>query len=102
MNEQHKNIVKYHNDLNEITFQKFNQVDFDFFMVLCSKLRDSQNNEVTISKDDKNYSEDDENNELITADAYEGKTISVKGLAGSYDGEWQIVVFSANNIIISD
>ena len=44
----------------------------------------------------------DENNELITADAYEGKTISVKGLAGSYDGEWQIVVFSANNIIISD
>lgn len=52
MNEQHKNIVKYHNDLNEITFQKFNQVDFDFFMVLCSKLRDSQNNEVTISFDD--------------------------------------------------
>ena len=44
----------------------------------------------------------DENGELITADAYEGKTISVKGLAGSYDGEWQIVVFSANNIIISD
>ena len=44
----------------------------------------------------------DENNELITADAYEGKTISVKGLAGSYDGEWQIVVFSADDITISD
>ena len=44
----------------------------------------------------------DENNELITADAYEGKTISVRGLAGSYDGEWQIVVFSADNITISD
>ena len=44
----------------------------------------------------------DENNELITADAYEGKTISVRGLAGSYDGEWQIVVFSADNITIID
>ncbi len=44
----------------------------------------------------------DENNELITADAYEGKTISVKGLAGRHDGEWQIVVFSADNITISD
>ncbi len=46
--EDNKNIVKYHNDMNEITFQKFGQVDFDFFMVLCSKLRDSGNNEVSI------------------------------------------------------
>ena len=46
--EQEKNIVKYHNDMNEITFQKFGQVDFDFFMVLCSKLRDSRGNKVVI------------------------------------------------------
>ena len=45
----HKNIVKYHNDMNEITFQRFNQVDFDFFMALCSKLRDSKDSEVVIS-----------------------------------------------------
>jgi len=34
--------------MNEITFQRFGQVDFDFFMVLCSKLRDSGENEVVI------------------------------------------------------
>ena len=44
----------------------------------------------------------DENNELITADAYEGKTIDVKGLIGIYDGEYQIIVFSADHITISD
>lgn len=43
-----ENVVKYHNDLNEITFQKFGQVDFDFFMVLCSALRNSGDNEVMI------------------------------------------------------
>ena len=48
----HKNIVKYHNDMNEITFQKFGQVDFDFFMVLCSQLRDSGSSEVVISFSD--------------------------------------------------
>lgn len=46
--EDKKNIVKYHNDMNEITFQNFGQVDFDFFMVLCSKLRDSGENTVVI------------------------------------------------------
>ena len=46
--EDKKNIVRYHNDMNEITFQRFGQVDFDFFMVLCSKLRDSGDSEVVI------------------------------------------------------
>ena len=44
----------------------------------------------------------DENNELITADAYEGRTIDVRGLIGIYDGEYQIIVFSADHITISD
>lgn len=50
--DESKEIVKYHNDLNEITFQRFSQVDFDFFMVLCSKLKDSGENEVVISFDE--------------------------------------------------
>lgn len=48
MKNEGKNIVKYHNDMNEITFQKFGQVDFDFFMVLCSKLRDSGESSIVI------------------------------------------------------
>lgn len=48
---ENKKIVKYHNDLNEITFQKFGQVDFDFFMVLCSTLRDSGDNKAVIPFD---------------------------------------------------
>ncbi len=44
----------------------------------------------------------DENKNLVTADAYEGRTIDVKGLIGRYDGEYQIVVFSADNITVSD
>lgn len=42
----------------------------------------------------------DENNERITADAYLGKTIDVKGIVDLYDGTCQIKVFAANNITI--
>ena len=42
----------------------------------------------------------DENGELITADAYEGKTISVKGIVDYYNGRYQIKVFSKDNISI--
>lgn len=52
MLEEHKNIVKYHNDLNELTFYKFGQVDFDFFMVLCSKFRDVDSEKISISFDE--------------------------------------------------
>ena len=44
----------------------------------------------------------DENKEMITAEAYEGKTIDVKGLVGIFDGQYQIIVFSADHITISD
>ena len=44
----------------------------------------------------------DENRNLITADAFEGKTIDVKGLIGRYDGAYQIIVFTANDISISN
>ena len=44
----------------------------------------------------------DETNKLITADAYEGKTITVRGIVDYFDGAWQVKVFSAKNIIIED
>lgn len=50
--KENTNIVKYHNDLNELTFQRFGQVDFDFFMVLCAKLKDSGSNRLVISFDE--------------------------------------------------
>ena len=43
----------------------------------------------------------DENKQLITQDAYEGKTISVKGIVDYFDGSYQIKVFSAQNITIT-
>lgn len=50
--KERNDIVKYHNDLNELTFQRFGQIDFDFFMVLCSRFKDSGDNKITISFDD--------------------------------------------------
>lgn len=44
---------------------------------------------------------DDEGN-LITADAYEGKTINVRGIVDYYDGNYQIKVFSADDITVLD
>ncbi len=43
----------------------------------------------------------DENKTLITADAYEGKTIDVRGIVDYYDGMYQIKVFSANGITVN-
>ena len=42
----------------------------------------------------------DENNELITEEAYAGKVIDVKGIVDYFDGTYQIKVFSAKNITI--
>ncbi len=43
----------------------------------------------------------DENGTRITADAYQDKTIDVKGIVDSFNGEYQIKVFSAKNITIN-
>lgn len=40
--------------------------------------------------------------QLITADAFDGKTISVKGVVDSYDGQYQIKVLSLKNITVHD
>ena len=42
----------------------------------------------------------DENGDLVTADTYVGKTISVKGIVNIFSGTYQIKVFSRNNIEI--
>jgi len=39
---------------------------------------------------------------LITADAYNGKTIDVKGIVDSFDGSYQIKVISPKDIVIKD
>ena len=44
----------------------------------------------------------DENGEVITAEAYQGKTIDVKGIVDYYSGDYQIKVFSADDIIVKD
>ena len=43
----------------------------------------------------------DENGNLITQDAYLGKTIDVKGIVDFFDGTYQIKVFTPDNIIIN-
>ena len=42
----------------------------------------------------------DENGNLITANAYEGHTIDVKGIVDYYNGSYQIKVFDPDNITI--
>lgn len=42
----------------------------------------------------------DENGNVITADAYEGKTINVKGIVDYFNGSYQIKVLSAKDITI--
>ena len=44
----------------------------------------------------------DENGELITADAFLGRTIDVKGIVEYFNGNYQIKVFSAKNITVHE
>ena len=50
--KENTNIVKYHNDLNSITFYKFGSIDFDLFMALCSKAGSEGKAKVEISFDE--------------------------------------------------
>ena len=44
----------------------------------------------------------DANGNLVTEKAYAGKTIDVKGIIDYYDGTYQIKVFSADNITVTN
>ena len=41
-----------------------------------------------------------ENGSLVTADRFDGKTLDVKGIVDCFDGDYQIKVFSMNDIVI--
>ena len=40
----------------------------------------------------------DENNQVITADYFEGKTIDIKGFVDYYDGDYQIEIYSVDHV----
>ena len=42
----------------------------------------------------------DANKELVTEEVYKDKTIDVKGIVDYFNGEYQIKVFSVNDIVI--
>ncbi len=44
----------------------------------------------------------DENGDLVTADAFIGKTIDVRGIVDNFDGEYQIKVFTLSDITINN
>ena len=44
----------------------------------------------------------DADGNVITAKAYEGKTITVRGIVDYFSGDYQIKVFSASDIIVTD
>ena len=44
----------------------------------------------------------DENQNLLTEDAFYGKTIDVKGIVDYFDGTYQIKVFTIGSINIHD
>ena len=46
------NVVRYHNDLNAITFYRFGSIDFDLFMSICSRMADQGEAEIVIGFDD--------------------------------------------------
>lgn len=47
--KEKNDIVKYHNDLNSITFYSFGAVDYDLFMSICSKMAEKGVEEIEIS-----------------------------------------------------
>lgn len=42
-------IVTYHNLINQITFKNFQKRDYDFFMALCSQLRDQDTKKIILT-----------------------------------------------------
>ena len=44
-----REIVRYHNHFNSITFKNFNNVEFNLFMAICSKIRDKGSEEIILN-----------------------------------------------------
>ena len=45
-------IVKYNNIMNEVSFRKFNPVEFDLFFSLCSKMKLKGSEPITLTFDE--------------------------------------------------
>ncbi len=63
-------IVTYHNFMNQITFKNFQKRDYDFFMALCSQLRDQDTNKIILTfreiKELSNYNLSTKNERFIS------------------------------------
>lgn len=46
-----KEIVKYKNDMNKLSFKGFTKNDMNLFMAVCSKVKEQENNEVVLDFD---------------------------------------------------
>lgn len=42
-------VVKYHNDMNEVAFRGFGKVELDLFFAICSKMKEEKHTEVVFS-----------------------------------------------------
>lgn len=47
--EKKNDLVKYNNIMNQIAFTKFTTTDYNFLMMLCSKLRNQETNKMVFS-----------------------------------------------------
>lgn len=63
-------IVTYHNLINQITFKNFQKRDYDFFMALCSQLRDQDTKKIILTfkeiKELSNYNLSTKNERFIS------------------------------------
>lgn len=63
-------IVTYHNLMNQIIFKNFQKRDYDFFMALCSQLRDQDTNKIILTfreiKELSNYNLSTKNERFIS------------------------------------
>ncbi len=47
-----KEIIKYHNDMNKVSFAGFKEKELDLFFSICQKMKDNGTNEITFSFSD--------------------------------------------------
>lgn len=80
--------VKYHNDMNNISFRKFNQLELDLFFTICASIKESGTSEVIYSFE-----------KLAELSKYSRKGIErfVKDLESTYDKLLQIPIKIGDN-----
>ena len=47
-----KEIIKYHNDMNKVSFAGFKEKELDLFFSICQKMKDKGTNEIVFSFSD--------------------------------------------------